>query len=133
MKSMGFQRYKQARAILRSLKSGASLVQSCKGIGIDVSTFWKWRQKSPKLEAKVYEIMDSRISIVEDALYNAAVKGNVKACETFLFNRAHTKWKNSASVNNIIKIDNNKDKDEAEAFKVRPRIIFTDAKKDSNA
>ena len=102
---------KAIRAILASLKKGSSIYSACNGAGINVTTFWRWRLKSPKLEKLVGVILESQITIVEDALYGEAVKGNPVAMIFFLTNRAGDKWKDRrALVNNInaIKIGDGK-------------------------
>ena len=83
---------KATETIVSSLSKGSSLVKACKGADVDVSTFWRWRQASKELEKKVEAIMDSRIQIVEDALFANAAKGNVTAQIFFLQNRAPDRW-----------------------------------------
>lgn len=130
MNPRGIRRFRQLRAIFKSLKAGVSIAQSCKAANIDASTLWMWRQANHRLNDKIHNVIDSRIQMVEDALFNAAIKGNVKAIEDFLFNRSPLRWKNNSAINNTIFMQQNSKKDEEEGqnlrFKDVPRVTFTD-------
>src|SRR3989304_852539 len=89
---------KATETIVSSLSKGSSLVKACKGADVDVSTFWRWRQASKELESKVETILESRIQIVEDALFANAAKGNVTAQIFFLQNRAPNRWQDKRNI-----------------------------------
>jgi hypothetical protein len=79
--------------VLESLKRGSSINAACQSAGVDTVTFWLWRKKDPSLNDKMRHIYDSRIQIVEDALYKNALEGNVAAQIFFLKNRDQDRWK----------------------------------------
>jgi len=91
------------RAILESLKRGAGIKTACDAAGIDPSTFWKWRKKNKKLNEEVEAIINSRVQMVEDALWRKALEGDVTAMIFILTNRAPERWQDRrALVKNII-------------------------------
>jgi len=81
------------KAILSSLAQGATFDAACEGAEIDRATFWRWRKDDEKLEAEVQSILESRISIVEDALYQKAKGGHPTSMIFFLKNRAPKRWR----------------------------------------
>ena len=84
---------KKIESVLASLETGTSFIKACKAAEVNQATFWKWRQKSKRLDNKVLEILNSRTQTVEDALFSNAVKGNVTAQIFWLKNRACDRWK----------------------------------------
>jgi transposase-like protein len=96
--------------VLTSLKNGASIPQACKAANIDRSTIWMWRKTDENFGNQVYEAKDSRIDIVEDALYiNATEKMNITAQIFFLKNRSKGRWKDRQEIEHSGKIDLNKE------------------------
>jgi len=81
------------KVILESLKNGASIVAACKGAGVDWHTFDKWRKESKRFNKQIIDVLNSRTQVVEDALFKAAVDGNVTAQIFWLKNRAPGRWK----------------------------------------
>jgi transposase-like protein len=90
--------YSRIKAILKSLQKGASIHDACRGAGIDVVSFWRWRKADPKLDEIVKTMYDSRVQIVEDALYKGALEGNVTSQIFFLKNRATNRWRDSHEI-----------------------------------
>jgi len=84
---------RKRRAILTSLESGAMLDAAAKAAGISRQTLWRWRREDPDFNAQVEEALMSRIGVVEDALYEAAQRGNITAIVFFLCNRARHRWR----------------------------------------
>lgn len=94
-------RTKKLLGVLRNLRNGSSISLSCKNAGITASTFWVWRKREPRIADMAEAIADSRIQLVEDALFTNCLKGNVTAQIFFLTNRASAKWADRrALVNN---------------------------------
>jgi len=83
---------KKIQAILQSLSQGSSTVKACKAVDITPATFWNWRQDDKELDKQVNGVIASRTQIVEDALYMAAMKGNITAQIFWLKNRASDRW-----------------------------------------
>jgi len=86
-------REKKKQLIIESLKRGASITKSCAAAKIDRSTFYDWRRRSPKFDQAVYDALDGRTQIVEDALYKSCITGNVTAQIFYLKNRSKGRWK----------------------------------------
>lgn len=100
----------RAEAIIESLNNGSSIIAACKGAGIQPVTFWRWRKADPSLEDEAAVAVTSRVMIVEDALYNSAIKGNITAQMFFLMNRAPENWKDKRAVPTVgvgVRVDNN--------------------------
>jgi len=86
-------RQKRQEAFLKSLEGGVSVLKASKAAGIDYKTIWIWRKESEEFNKKVTSILDSRIMIVEDALFLNAAKGNLGAQIFWLKNRSKGRWK----------------------------------------
>lgn len=80
-------------AIISSLENGCSIAKACSGANVSTVAFYKWRKADPKLAETVEEIIESRIMVVEDAVYFSAVNGDSRAQEFYLTNRAPDRWK----------------------------------------
>ena len=107
-------RTKKLLNVLRSLRKGQSIVQACKNSDVGTCTFWKWRKAEPRIAALCEAIMESRIQMVEDALFTACLERNMTGIIFFLTNRHHEKWQDRrALVNNTnifsAKIEGDKD------------------------
>jgi len=94
IKAFKGQKKKELQAVLENLMRGASLTKACKLGGLDFSGLWRIRKKYPEVEEAIQYALESRIAIVEDALYKKAVEGNVTAQIFWLCNRAPDRWKN---------------------------------------
>jgi len=86
-------RQKRKEGFLESLDNGVSILKASKGAGVDYSTIWRWRRDDSEFDEKITAIMDSRIMIVEDALFLNAAKGNLGAQIFWLKNRSGGRWK----------------------------------------
>jgi len=56
-------------------------------------SFYNWRRKDKKFDEAVYEAIESRTQIVEDALYKNCLQGNVTAQIFYLKNRSRGRWR----------------------------------------
>lgn len=86
-------RQKRQEGFLKSLEGGVSILKASKEAGIDYKTIWRWRRDDEEFNNKVMAILDSRIMIVEDALFLNAAKGNLGAQIFYLKNRSQGRWK----------------------------------------
>lgn len=86
-------RQKRQDGFLKSLEGGVSVLKASKAADIDYKTIWRWRKDDEEFDNKVTAILDSRIMIVEDALFLNAAKGNLGAQVFYLKNRAQKRWK----------------------------------------
>jgi hypothetical protein len=83
------------KAIIKSLEIGNTVSMACSDTGISRDTFYRWLTKDPDFKQEVEIAQNSRIKIVEDALYkNAVDNGNVTAQIFFLCNRYSERWQN---------------------------------------
>ena len=87
-------RQKRQERFLKSLEGGVSVLKASKAADIDYKTIWRWRKDDEEFNIKVMSILDSRIMIVEDALFLNAAKGNLGAQIFWLINRSQGRWKN---------------------------------------
>lgn len=83
---------KKIEKILASIKEGASIEKACKGAGLSRPTFYEWLHDSKGNQERYQKLIDSRSLVVEDALFNTALKGNVTAQIFWLKNRMYDKW-----------------------------------------
>lgn len=86
-------RQKRQKVFLKSLEGGVSVLKASKAANIDYKTIWRWRKDDEEFNIEIMSILDSRIMIVEDALFLNAAKGNLGAQVFYLKNRARDRWK----------------------------------------
>jgi len=60
--------------------------------GIAESTLLKGRHQDPDFDHALLAAERHSVAKVEDTLYKTALKGNVRACETILYNRSPDRW-----------------------------------------
>lgn len=89
------ERRKIKRIIIESIRNGATLTKACAEASITRQTFYRWIKIAKSFKRDVEEAIEGQIGVVEDALYKAAVEGNVVAQKFFLCNRASDKWKDT--------------------------------------
>ncbi|GEM_PF-3180832 len=70
--------------ILEALLAGAAEVSAAQSAGIDYSTLYRWKREVPGFADRVRRTKQSRIVLVEDALYKAALKGDWRAALAYL-------------------------------------------------
>jgi hypothetical protein len=76
---------------LAVLRAGSSITDACTTIGVAYSTVRNHRLKSPSFDEQIRVAMDTQVAMVEDALFRAAMKGNVTAQIFYLINRTRFK------------------------------------------
>lgn len=86
-------RQKRQKGFLTNLEGGVSILKASKIAGIGYRTIWNWRKEDEEFDKQVTAILDSRIMIVEDALFLNAAKGNLGAQIFWLKNRSQGRWK----------------------------------------
>jgi len=80
---------------LKALREkGLSLRKAAESIGIHRDTIYAYRLANPDYEVEVQKARLSAVEFVEDALYEQCTRGNVRAIEFFLCNRAQDRWSN---------------------------------------
>ena len=88
---------KRIDTILASLENGSSQVDACKAAGTTYVTFFSWQRTDKKLKARVEEVLDSRVLVVEDVCYKRLIMGTASPAEYifYLKNRAPERWKDT--------------------------------------
>ena len=83
---------KKKGAYLELLRQGVLRGAAAEAIKVDRTTIWRWIKEDPEFAAAVEAAEMSAIEAVEDALYKAALEGNVVAMQVILYNRAPYRW-----------------------------------------
>jgi hypothetical protein len=102
-------KWKQARAIIKSLQAGSSYFAAAKAANISWCTFYAWKKSIKGKLGKTFgeltqQIWDSRVENVEDAHYALAMRGNYQAQQFFLTNRASLRYRKDPEaqfINNV--------------------------------
>ena len=79
-------------AIVASLRNGTSRAAACRAAGVDRGTFYAWLKRGGPWAEQVEEALVEQVAVVEDALFEAALAGDVKAMIHYLRCRAPDKW-----------------------------------------
>lgn len=69
-------------------------------MGVCVTTVYDWMNKNPEIAAAIKKGRDKSIDMVENALFQSAINGNVTAMIFYLKNRAPERYKDRVD-NNI--------------------------------
>lgn len=91
-------RIKEKAAVVATLQAGGTFEMAAQAASIDRSTVWQWRQDDPQFMADCERALNSRIRIVEDALYAKAVGGNTTAAIFWLCNRVPERWRHVQNI-----------------------------------
>ena len=86
------------KAYIENLKNGTTRGEAAEAAKTCTSTIWNWRKEDPEFAKEEEEALESRITIIEDALHTNAQKGNVIAQIFWLKNRGRGKWKDKQEV-----------------------------------
>jgi hypothetical protein len=128
---LGKKRYRQLRAIFKSLKMGSAISLACKAANMTPQWLWSLRVKNPRLNHIIKEFINSRVQFAEDQLFKNVLAGNQRAIEFYLCNKFPLDWHNISDIKNIIMMQaqlKKEDSSSVERFKEAPRFIFTAAK-----
>lgn len=79
-------------------KQGLSDFDIAKNMGIDRSTLYEWRKKSPTISNTLKQAKDVADQAVENALYKNAMSGNITAQIFWLKNRKISEWRDRVEV-----------------------------------
>ncbi len=99
--------------VLKSLENGATMTKSCIAAGTNKVTIWRWRKEDQEFDDAILSILDSRVQVVEDALFVNATS-NTKAGDTtaqifFLKNRSKGRWKDKQEIEHSGKLELNEE------------------------
>ena len=93
------------KAIIENLEDGNTISTSCSNVDVSRNTFYRWLKEDPNFKQEVEIAQESRIKMVEDALYKSAIEGDHTAQIFFLCNRAKDKWQDVSKVEHGIASD----------------------------
>lgn len=79
-------------AFLDLLRKGIRRVNACKKVGITRPTFNKCMNNNPKFAEEVSQAEMDANELIEQALFNTALKGNPTAQQVWLYNRDPERW-----------------------------------------
>ncbi len=99
--------------VLKSLENGVTMTKSCIAAGTNKVTIWRWRKEDQEFDDAILSILDSRVQVVEDALFVNATS-NTKAGDTtaqifFLKNRSKGRWKDKQEIEHSGKLELNEE------------------------
>ncbi|HRU06201.1 MAG TPA: hypothetical protein P5137_10575 [Candidatus Brocadiia bacterium] len=85
------------KAVVEALHEGKTLRAACEGAGVSAGALLMRVERSARLKGWMAEAARTMAALVEDALYEAALDGNVTAQTLYLCNRAPERWRPAAS------------------------------------
>jgi hypothetical protein len=89
---------KRRRAYLKNLREGMTKTAAAEDVGVSAELVRLYRRRTPgwedQEETAEMEGCNARSDKAESALMLAAESGNVRACETILYNLRPHRWKN---------------------------------------
>ncbi|MGB3944540.1 MAG: hypothetical protein WBK88_07100 [Methanothrix sp.] len=85
-------------AFLEKLSTGMGRSAACASIGITRTTFRNHYDRYESFRIAVNETEVKLNDDVEAALFNAAIGGNVVACQVWLYNRAPDRWADKRNI-----------------------------------
>ncbi|MDY0339893.1 MAG: hypothetical protein RBS17_01595 [Coriobacteriia bacterium] len=85
-------------AYLEAIRKGALKGAAAEAIGVTRGTICAHVRSDPEFARAIEEAEMSLVQVVEDALYKAAVEGNVTAQQVILYNRAPDRWRDRRNV-----------------------------------
>lgn len=87
------------------LRQGLRPGAAAEAVGITRQTVYMHRKNDPDFAEAERLAEREACEIVEDALFNAAISGNVKAAETWLYNRMPDRWTDKRTPNIVNQIE----------------------------
>jgi len=96
----------QKLAYLQSLSNGVSRLESAQAAGVCTTTVWNWRKRDENFVIQEEAALNSRIQVVEDALYRAATAGvggkTMVIAQIFWLKNRGKNWKDKSDVEFIV-------------------------------
>lgn len=83
---------------LAALSNGARRGAAAKAAGVERQTIARWRRLDPDFDYQADQAELDAHEEVEDALYQAAVSGNVTAIQVYLYNRLSDRWRDQRNL-----------------------------------
>ena len=94
-------RIKQKAVFIKSLKAGTTHKEASEAAGVAYITVWTWKQQDKEFAKACEAALESRIKIVEDALYQSATGKEGKAkiiAQIFWLKNRGKNWKDKQDI-----------------------------------
>ena len=96
----------QKEAYLQSIKQGITRKEAAEAAGVCSTTVWNWRKRDDNFVIQEEAALNSRIQVVEDALFTAATTGgnskNMVIAQIFWLKNRGKNWKDKTDVEFIM-------------------------------
>lgn len=89
---------RQRKKYLDALRSGVGKGEAARAAGVSRDLVRLYRTHHPSFLDDEAEAIDAATDRVENALFKAALDGNVTACQVWLYNRRANAWKDQRSL-----------------------------------
>jgi len=89
---------RRKQAYLDALRQGARRGAAAASVGVTRETVRLHRKKDPDFADAEEEAELEAHELVEDALFQAAISGNVTACQVWLYNRRPDRWQDRRNI-----------------------------------
>jgi hypothetical protein len=89
---------KKRDAYLQALRDGNHRYTSARSVGVSAELVRLYRKEFPAFAEEEQQAEAEACGRVEDALFQAALTGNVTACQVWLYNRAPERWKDQRNL-----------------------------------
>lgn len=89
---------KKREQYLELLRNGERRGRAAELVGVDRTTVWRHQQRDEEFALACDESEILADEAVEDALYQAALAGNVVACQVWLYNRRPERWRDMRQI-----------------------------------
>jgi len=94
-------RTEQKKAFIQSIKRGSTHAEAAKAANTVYRTVWDWKQEDKEFAKDIETALESRIKIVEDALYESATGKEGKAkiiAQIFWLKNRGKNWKDKQDI-----------------------------------
>lgn len=94
-------RINQKKAFIKSLKQGTTHIEAAEAAGVAYITIWTWKQSDKDFAKACESALESRIKIVEDALFQSATGKEGKAkiiAQIFWLKNRGKNWKDKQDI-----------------------------------
>ena len=85
-------------AVVQAMHEGRGLRTACKDAGVPVGALLERVSRNRRMRDRLDGAFRTSVAIVEDALFETALKGNATALTMYLCNRAPDRWKPTSAL-----------------------------------
>lgn len=106
-----FNKRKQA-AYLKALRAGHNRTTACKEAGVSYPIVWGFRKENPEFAEQEDRAEIEACGLIQAALFNSALGGNVTAQQVWLYNRDPEHWQDKRQPVQAIQVNVEQKQDE---------------------